>query len=78
MTVLGVGDLLTRMAECCHPLPGDDIKGYVTRTRGVTVHRADCANLRSVSEADRTVAVSWSAAQPLYPVGFKLLAEFCC
>ena len=74
VTVLGVGDLLTRMAECCHPLPGDAITGYVTRTRGVTVHRADCANLQSVSEADRIVAVSWSRAQTLYPVRLQVEA----
>ena len=70
--VLGAGDLLTRMAECCHPLPGDAITGYVTRTRGVTVHRTDCANLGSITEADRIVAVSWSAEQTLFPVRLQV------
>ena len=74
VTVLGVGDLLTRMAECCHPLPGDPITGYLTRTRGVTVHRADCKNLPSVSDRDRTVAVSWSAAKTLFPVRLQVEA----
>ncbi len=74
VSVLGVGDLLTRMAECCHPLPGDDITGYLTRTRGVTVHRADCTNLAAVSGRSRTVAVSWSPAQTLYPVRLQIEA----
>ena len=74
VTVLGVGDLLTRMAECCHPLPGDDITGYLTRTRGVTVHRADCTNLPSAGDRGRTVAVSWSPARTLFPVRLRVEA----
>src|SRR5690606_14178438 len=45
MEVLGVGDLLTRMARCCNPIGGDRIIGYITRGRGVTVHRATCPNV---------------------------------
>ena len=66
--VLGVGDLLTRMGECCNPLPYDDITGFVTRTRGVTVHRTDCPNLRGLQEQERMVPVSWGRATSLYPV----------
>ncbi len=43
--VLGTGDLLTRLARCCNPVPGDDIVGYVTRGEGVSVHRRDCTNM---------------------------------
>ncbi|HXG35610.1 MAG TPA: bifunctional (p)ppGpp synthetase/guanosine-3',5'-bis(diphosphate) 3'-pyrophosphohydrolase, partial [Dehalococcoidia bacterium] len=43
--VLGTGDLLTRLARCCDPVPGDDILGYVTRGEGVTIHRRDCKNI---------------------------------
>ena len=74
ISVLGVGDLLTRMAECCHPIPGDDIAGYVTRTRGVTVHRVDCPNMRAVSEADRIVPVSWGHGPAVYPVRIQIEA----
>jgi guanosine-3',5'-bis(diphosphate) 3'-pyrophosphohydrolase len=78
ITVLGVGDLLTRMGECCHPLPGDDITGYVTRSRGVTVHRMDCPNLTSLqqpdSSGDRMVPVSWGKRSNLYPVRLKIEA----
>ena len=72
VAVLGVGDLLTRMGECCHPLPDDDIVGYVTRSRGVTVHRRDCPNMRSDPDSDRRIAVSWGDARTLYPVRIRI------
>jgi len=72
VSVLGVGDLLTRMGECCSPLPGDDIIGYVTRTRGVTVHRGDCPNLKGVQSEERLVPVSWGKTENRYPVWFKV------
>ena len=48
-----------RFARCCNPVPGDEIIGYVTRGRGVTVHKADCTNV-SASEQERMVEVSWA------------------
>lgn len=60
--VTGVGDLLTRLGRCCSPLPGDEIIGYVTRGRGVTIHRQDCGNvLRALREGDseRLIQVDW-------------------
>jgi GTP pyrophosphokinase len=66
--VLGVGDLLTHMGLCCHPLPGDPIIGYVTRTRGVTIHRGDCPNIRHSTDRERMVEVSWGRGKHLYPV----------
>jgi GTP pyrophosphokinase len=74
VTVLGVGDLLTRMAKCCNPIPGDEILGFVTRTRGVTVHKADCPNLRNEDEQERIVHVSWGAIRELYPVRLRIEA----
>ena len=58
--VQGVDDILVRFAKCCTPLPGDDIVGFITRGRGVTVHAADCPHLDD-SEPDRRVDVSWDA-----------------
>ncbi|MEP7042975.1 MAG: bifunctional (p)ppGpp synthetase/guanosine-3',5'-bis(diphosphate) 3'-pyrophosphohydrolase [Dokdonella sp.] len=57
----GIGNLLTQLARCCQPLPGDAISGYITRGRGVSVHRADCAQLASLRERDesRVIAVEW-------------------
>ena len=59
--VVGVDSLLTQLARCCHPVPPDEIVGYVTRGRGVTIHRADCPNIRNMSEQDhgRLIEVSW-------------------
>jgi len=68
ISVLGVGDLLTRMAQCCNPIPGDEISGFVTRARGVTVHKYDCKSLLNEDEPERIVPVSWGEAKELYPV----------
>jgi GTP pyrophosphokinase len=70
--VLGVGDLLTRVSQCCNPIPGDDIIGYITRSRGVSVHRTDCHNVRNESEQERLVHVNWGSGQKLYPVRLRI------
>jgi GTP pyrophosphokinase len=72
--VLGVGDLLTNLGGCCHPVPGDKIIGYVTRSRGVTVHRQDCYNVASEDETERLVKVEWGQADSLYPVRVQVEA----
>ena len=63
IVIEGVGNLLTQLARCCQPLPGDAIDGYITRGRGVSVHRADCAQLAALRErdADRVIAVEWGS-----------------
>lgn len=57
----GVGDLLSTFARCCHPVPPEEIAGYITVGRGVTVHRRDCANLHRLEERspERVIAVEW-------------------
>jgi GTP diphosphokinase / guanosine-3',5'-bis(diphosphate) 3'-diphosphatase len=59
--VEGLDDLMVRLARCCTPVPGDEIIGFVTRGRGVSVHRSDCANSRSlqVGEGSRAIEVEW-------------------
>jgi guanosine-3',5'-bis(diphosphate) 3'-pyrophosphohydrolase len=58
--VKGIDDLLVRLARCCNPVPGDEIVGFVTRGRGVSVHRADCPNARDlIKQAERIIAVEW-------------------
>ena len=57
--ILGTGGLLVNMARCCNPMPGDEITGYITRGRGVTVHRSDCINVQAVTDPERLVDVSW-------------------
>lgn len=70
--VLGVGDLLTRTARCCNPVPGDEIIGYITRVRGVTVHRTTCPNVINEDEKERLVSVSWGPSQNLHPVRVEI------
>ena len=58
--VRGIGNCLVRLSHCCNPVPGDQIIGYITRSRGVSVHRADCANASSsVDDENRLIEVSW-------------------
>jgi len=63
-TVVGVGNLLVQIARCCQPLPGEDIAGYLTRSRGVTVHRTDCAAFQrlTVTQPQRVLPVEWGRA----------------
>lgn len=70
--VLGVGDLLTRMGQCCNPIRGDNIAGYITRSRGVTVHRKDCPNIKNESVHERLIKVDWGQARKLYPVDIQI------
>jgi GTP pyrophosphokinase len=75
VSVMGVGDLLTRMAPCCKPVPGDEIIGYITRGKGITVHRRDCHNVRSEDEPERLVHVDWGrTGVQSYPVTIRVEA----
>ncbi|MGH9084914.1 MAG: ACT domain-containing protein, partial [Acidimicrobiales bacterium] len=62
--VEGLDDLMVRLSRCCTPVPGDEILGFVTRGRGVSIHRADCANAVSLAsgQADRLIDVEWDQA----------------
>ena len=70
VVIAGVGNLLAQLARCCQPLPGDAIDGYITRGRGVSVHRADCAQLARLRERDasRVVGVEWGDTRQTYQV----------
>ncbi|OGG00999.1 MAG: hypothetical protein A3F83_02275 [Candidatus Glassbacteria bacterium RIFCSPLOWO2_12_FULL_58_11] len=58
----GIGNLMVSYAGCCQPVPGDKVEGYITRGRGITIHRADCLNLlRLSSDSNRRVAIDWEA-----------------
>ncbi len=63
--VQGVGNLLTHTANCCKPLPGDEVIGFITKGRGITVHRRDCHNILRLSDADRDrlIEVEWGDSQ---------------
>jgi guanosine-3',5'-bis(diphosphate) 3'-pyrophosphohydrolase len=72
--VLGMSNLVTNLARCCRPLPGDPIIGYITRSRGVTIHRQDCYNVVNEEEKERLVAAEWGRTDAFYPVSIQVEA----
>ena len=69
----GMSDMMIRYGHCCNPMPGDAIMGYLSRGRGVTVHRANCPNLKSLaSESARFVKASWSRGTGKFTAGIKV------
>ena len=75
--VKGVTKLAVRLSRCCSPVPGDDIVGYITRGRGVSIHRRDCPNVGFLAEEpDRAVPVEWDSVRTdgAYPVELEIEA----
>ena len=79
--VVGVDSLMTQLAKCCKPAPPDDIRGFVTRGKGVSIHRADCSNFREMSarNAERVIDVEWGSSKAaatvsVYPVDVSIEA----
>ena len=71
--IAGVNGAVLHLASCCNPLPGDLIVGYVTRGRGLTVHRSDCQNVRNF-EPERILSVSWEGQEEKpYPVKIRIV-----
>ncbi len=76
VSVRGVSDLLSRVARCCQPLPGDEIVGFITRGRGLTIHRSDCHNVIRQKDTGRLMEVEWgktaaSSSVPIQVVGVE-------
>jgi GTP pyrophosphokinase len=70
--ITGVDDVLVRFASCCNPLPGEPIIGYISRGRGVTIHAADCANLKEL-ESERLISVAWDGVEDKpYPAKIRI------
>lgn len=65
VTVKGLNNIMVRFAKCCGPVAGDEIVGYITKGRGISVHRKDCANIKSlpIEEQHKLVEVSWGTSQ---------------
>ena len=78
ITVKGVENIMVRFSKCCSPVPGDEIVGFITKGRGVSIHRKDCTNLKSMSdeEKERLVEVSWGEEKGKgYSAEFQVEAE---
>lgn len=76
--VKGIDNCLVKFSKCCNPVPGDDIIGYVTKGRGVSVHRKDCSNLKDLlSEEERIIEVEWydETNKAEYNVDIEILAN---
>jgi GTP pyrophosphokinase len=75
--IRGVGGLLTTLANCCRPVPGDEIIGFITRGKGVSVHRRDCVNILRLPEEKRSrlITVTWGEEPPTQAVDLLLEAQ---
>ncbi len=76
LRIKGVDDVAIRLARCCNPLPGDQVLGYITRGRGVSVHRKDCPNMQNYlqNEKDRILEVEWADTSGIYYVELEVKA----
>ena len=75
LSIEGIGNLLTTLARCCQPLPGDAVRGFITKGRGVSVHRVDCGSLARLArrDPDRVIEVSWGrVAAKAYEIDIEL------
>ncbi len=77
IVVKGIDNCLVRLSKCCNPVPGDEIVGFITRGRGVSVHRKDCVNIKDlISQEDRMIDVYWyNDSQSAYNVEIEVLAN---
>lgn len=74
--VEGESGFVVRLAKCCSPIPGDEISGYITRGRGITVHRVDCPNILKGAELDRMIEVSWAnTKENIYVVDIEIICN---
>jgi GTP pyrophosphokinase len=77
VTIYGVDNILTQIAQCCKPVPGDEIIGFITKTRGITIHRSDCHNIQHALEenSERLTEVEWNhEINQCYTVMIELIA----
>lgn len=75
ISIKDVDNIQIKLAKCCNPIPGDNIVGYITRGRGVSVHRADCSNIENITDKDRLIDVYWDdTEEKSYPVEVQIIA----
>ena len=75
VSVAGVDDVMSRPARCCAPVPGDEVLGFITRGRGIVIHRADCPNVKNHPEPERWMELTWGTAPgETYPVEVQIIA----
>ncbi len=72
--VVGLKGMLSTMARCCNPMPGDPVVGFITRGRGATIHRQDCPNILQTRDRERLLQVGWGQVERTYPVPIQIKA----
>ncbi|MDP1546937.1 MAG: bifunctional (p)ppGpp synthetase/guanosine-3',5'-bis(diphosphate) 3'-pyrophosphohydrolase [Anaerolineales bacterium] len=72
--VVGLKGMLSNVARCCNPMPGDQIVGFVTRGRGATIHRQDCPNILKTKDRERLLQVGWGHVERTFPIPVKVKA----
>ncbi len=72
--VVGLKGMLSSMARCCNPMPGDPVVGFITRGRGATIHRQDCPNILQTKDRERLLQVGWGHVENTYPVPIQIKA----
>jgi GTP diphosphokinase / guanosine-3',5'-bis(diphosphate) 3'-diphosphatase len=72
--VVGLKGMLSSMAKCCNPMPGDPVVGFITRGRGATIHRQDCPNILATKDRERLLQVGWGHVERTYPVPIQIKA----
>jgi GTP pyrophosphokinase len=76
VSIAGVDDVMSHPARCCNPVPGDEVVGFITRGRGLAIHRTDCTNVRLDVEPDRWMPLEWGARHgQTYPVSLRIVAD---
>ncbi|QAA31925.1 RelA/SpoT family protein [Clostridium manihotivorum] len=77
ITVKGESNLMVRFAKCCNPVPGDEVVGFITRGRGISVHRKDCSNFKTImtEEPEKIVEVNWGVAKGAYTAEIQVRSE---
>lgn len=73
VSVRGYSNMMTKFAKCCNPLPGDEIVGYISRGKGITIHRQDCAEIQNTNEYDRLIECEWNVSKDSTFVGSILV-----
>jgi GTP diphosphokinase / guanosine-3',5'-bis(diphosphate) 3'-diphosphatase len=74
--IQGVDGLMVRYSQCCQPVPGDKVSGYVTRGRGISIHRFDCPNLLSLDDPERRMDLDWQEVEgELFTVKLSISGE---
>jgi GTP pyrophosphokinase len=74
--IVGANDLMTRLAKCCKPIPGDSILGYITQGRGISIHKKNCNNIKNLHEKRKLIEIAWEEKNAdIFSTDLNIVAE---